>query len=63
MEYYCIFDIILGIYKNILVILYATANFFPKFQNSLTSDNDQILIDTVYIERKKLSILSFFIIS
>ena len=26
--------------------------FPPKFQNSLTSDNDQILIDRVIVERK-----------
>ena len=28
-------------------------DFFPKFQNSLTSDNDQILIARVYVERKE----------
>ena len=28
--------------------------FPPKFQNSVTSDNDQILIDRVYIHRKNV---------
>ena len=33
--------------------MFVTFLVFSKFQNSLTSDNDQILIDRVYIERKR----------